>query len=191
MNLKNQTILIILFLFSFFTAFSQDSEYYYNLAETKFQEDDNEAAFKYMKIASDMGNPKAQFVIGGAYLGMYEEVCNFEKNERKGEEILKKASMQGFVAAEEMLWNYFGLKATKTKSVRDYKKAIYWLKKTAKRGNPQSQAILGGLYLHADKFGKTINIDKAEYWYKKACEQNFDNSCDYVKRLESIRKKHR
>ncbi len=188
---KNQTILTIIFVLSFFTAFSQDADYYYNLAESKFQEDKLDEALKYMKIASDMGSPEAQFVIGGAYLGFYEEAFSYEKNEHKGVELLEKASNQGFVAAEDMLGNYFGLKATQTKSVRYYHKAIYWLKNSANRNNAQAQAILGGLYLHADKFGKKIDVYKAEYWYKKACKQNFENSCYYAKLLKRFIKKQR
>jgi TPR repeat protein len=64
-------------------------------------------------------------------------------------------------------YNYFKL-AQKEHSKQNYKKALYFFKKSARSGNASAMFQLGFIYNHGDGVAK--NSQAAFYWYKKSAE---------------------
>ena len=59
---------------------------------------------------------------------------------------------------------------------QDYKKAIYWLTKSAEQGDVSAQYLLGGMYSLGN--GTPQDYKKAIYWYTKSAEQgNAEAQC--------------
>ena len=52
---------------------------------------------------------------------------------------------------------------------KDYKKAVYWYKKSAKQGYAKAQISLGLMY--AQGHGVLKDYKQAVYWYKKSAKQ--------------------
>ena len=52
---------------------------------------------------------------------------------------------------------------------KDYKQAVYWLKKAARQEQADAQLILGGMYYKGE--GVSKDYKQAVYWYKKAAGQ--------------------
>lgn len=52
---------------------------------------------------------------------------------------------------------------------QDFKKAFYWLQKSAKAGESRAQSLIGSMYYSGK--GTKQDYQKALYWHKKAAEQ--------------------
>lgn len=61
---------------------------------------------------------------------------------------------------------------------KDYKKAKYWLDKSAEQNNPDAQRFLGQIYYLGDSVPK--NYEKAKYWLEKSAEQGNVNAQYYL-----------
>ena len=60
--------------------------------------------------------------------------------------------------------------------LKDYKKAVTWLKEAAVQGEDEAQFILGMLYLEGE--GVPQSFKTAKYWVKQAYDANFDGAED-------------
>jgi TPR repeat protein len=60
--------------------------------------------------------------------------------------------------------------ANGTGIMKNYREAIYWLKKSAEQGHTEAQFYLGWIYLHGK--GVADNKHEALYWLEMAAQQN-------------------
>ena len=58
--------------------------------------------------------------------------------------------------------------------LKDYKKAVSWLKKAAEQGEAEAQYILGQIYIDGDGVSKSLKA--AKYWVQLAYENNFEGA---------------
>ena len=72
--------------------------------------------------------------------------------------------------------------ASNKKGVKqDYFEAVKWYRQAAEQGYVKAQFILGGLYL----LGKGVQVNKslAKEWFGKACDNGYQDSCEYYGKL--------
>ena len=132
---------------------SGDAEAQYQLADYYCKIYKNpEKSFELYKQSAEQGNPEAQYAVGKIYLDGPEEVFKKLKCPTKSEIY------------------YDGEKV-----VKDPKKAIYWLKKSAEQGYAKAQHELGEYY-----YNETADYKEAEFWLRKSDEQGHPLSPYYL-----------
>ena len=101
-------------------------------------EDDQEAA-KWLQLAADQGDARAQTVLGLMY-GTGEGV---PKNDQEAAKWYRMAADQGYALAQFNL----GLMYYHGEGVpKDYQESIKWYRKSAEQGDADAQVALGRMY---------------------------------------------
>lgn len=66
----------------------------------------------------------------------------------------------------------------------DYKKSMYWSLKSAEKGSPSAQKMLGSMYYLGD--GVTKDLKKAYAWYKLAANQGDASAKTFVDTITAL-----
>jgi len=125
---------------------------------------DDEASARWMHLAAENGNPRAQFSLGAVHDS--STLTDFRAERKNDEEAIawySKAAAQGYLPA------YLGLARIyeEGKTVpRDEKQAAYWYEKAAEQGDGRAQSILAHMYAQGQ--GVAQNGAKAIEWGLKA-----------------------
>jgi len=70
--------------------------------------------------------------------------------------------------------------------IKDYKKAFYWFKKSATKGNPEAQFYTALMYLRGR--GVDRNYSEALLWYRKSTDQKYNKfDTNLIKKLEAYK----
>lgn len=139
-----------------------------------FKDDDLPEAKKWLGKAADMGNPKAQSVLGNIYLR--------EGNRESAVELYKKAALNGDVNAQFSLgyMYYEGDPLTG----QNYVEARKLLDKAARSGNKFACYYLGLMYYYGQGGSKDEN--EAKKWLEKSASLGYK---DAEQKLESLKLK--
>lgn len=139
-----------------------------------FKDDDLPEAKKWLGKAADMGNPKAQSVLGNIYLR--------EGNRESAVELYKKAALNGDVNAQFSLgyMYYEGDPITG----QNYVEARKLLDKAARSGNKFACYYLGLMYYYGQGGSKDEN--EAKKWLEKSASLGYK---DAEQKLESLKLK--
>ncbi len=132
---------------------------------------DYSEAGKWYKKAVDKGNSSSQYMLGF----MFEKGQGRQKNYYKAKDLYMKAALQNHASSQTSLGNlYYNGNIGK-----NYDKAFYWTEKAAKNGNTFGQHNLGLYYYYG--IGKSKSKKNAKYWFTKACNKKYNNSCKMLK----------
>jgi len=143
-------------------------------------ETDSRKSFDYYLKAANLGETKAQFLVG--YMFEYGE--GTEKNVSLASVWYKKAADAGNRGAQHNLayFYYAGIAVQ-----QDYKKAFEYFQLAAKQGKADSMRNIGVMYEYGQYVTK--NYDKALHWYQQAIANgNGDALHDYNNLLAIIKK---
>jgi len=128
-------------------------------------------AVKWFKKGAEKGNSSCLYMTGY----MYERGQGWPKNYYRAKDWYKKAALQNHSSAQTSLGNLY----YRGNIGKDYNKAFYWTEKAAKNGNTAGQHNLGLYYYHG--ISKPKSKKKARYWFTKACNKKYENSCKMLK----------
>ncbi len=120
-------------------------------------------ATHWLELAAEHGNNEAYYYIGSLYFA----AMGVERDYKKAEKYLLKATEQDNVMAEAMLMTLYSRGGDGVP--RDTGKALHWAEKAAAGGNAQAQLYLGGAY--RDGIGVDIDYRKAQKYIEMAAEQ--------------------
>ena len=112
----------------------------------------------------------------------WEELADTYHQQGKYSEALKwykKAAEFGSIYAEYSIGDFYeeGIGGVE----QSWSKAIFWYKRAASQGYPEAQMWLGTLYEDGD--GVTVDLEKAKYWYTKACQNGDKQGCNFLNQL--------
>ena len=130
-----------------------------NDAENKNQ---HKEAFGYYKLAAELGNADAQYMLGL----LYSNGQGVEQDQREAVKWYRKAAEQGHKSAQFNL----GVRYDNGQGVeQDQTEAVNWYRKAAEQGHKSAQFNLGVRYDN----GQGVEQDQTEAvnWYRKAAEQ--------------------
>lgn len=147
--------------------------YYYGQSVKK----DLDECVYWIRRAANAEHTKAQLFYGFLYLKGIGVAKNF--NKAKG--WLQKAAAKGNSHAKWSLANIYLMEAN------GGKKALGLFRELAKDNHPEAQFTLGQCYRYGTLLKK--NLDKAEYWYKRAAKQNHAKSIEALEALRRYRQK--
>ncbi|MFZ6727480.1 tetratricopeptide repeat protein [Undibacterium sp. MH2W] len=133
-------------------------------AESKYAENDYDAAAEAFRAAAEQGDANAQTSLGLMYL----KGEGVEENEKTALELFEKAAAQGDVRGEVNLARMYA--KGKAGLVPDYKMAVSWFDKAAEQGYADAQYSLGVLYVTGN--GVPLNYKKAQTLFSQAADQN-------------------
>ncbi len=128
-----------------------------------YQRNEMKEAAHWLELAAEHGNKEANFYIGGLYFA----AMGVERDYKKAEKYLLKATEQNKVMAEAMLMTLYSRGGDGVS--RDTGKALYWADKAAAGGNAQAQLYLGIAY--CDGVGVDIDYGKSQKYMEQAAEQ--------------------
>lgn len=136
--------------------------------EKAYQDKDFVNAEKWLLIAADKNDKRAQALLGNIY---YSGVEGVRKNTEKAFQWAQKSAIQNYSPAQMLLGVMYerGVGAS-----QNYTKAIDWYRKAADQGNKTAQNNLG--YLYFNGVGVKRDKQKAFDWYLKAANQGSANA---------------
>ncbi len=119
-------------------------------------------AEKYSRLASDAGEPSAQYNLGV----MYEKGDVVQKDINEAIRLVKLSAMQGFTFAQAKMGFYYAVGLGVQK---DLVESVKWTRLAANNGDPTAQHNIALAYLK----GEGVNQNQAEAmkWYKLSAEQ--------------------
>ena len=144
----------------FHFAHADDSD----TAESKYADNDYDAAANAFREAADQGDANAQTSLGLMYL----KGEGVPENEKEALSLFEKSAAQGDVRGEVNLGRMYA--KGKAGLVPDYKVAVSWFDKAAEQGYADAQYSLGVLYVTGN--GVPLNYKKAASLFSSAADQN-------------------
>jgi TPR repeat protein len=134
-------------------------------------------ALLWYKKAAAQGSTEAMLELGK----LYQHGLGVPKSGPEALNWYTKAADKGNVAGELQVGYIFrdGLEDVP----HDYEQALKWFRKAAQQGNGEAEFNLG--YLYQQGLGVVASVDQAEYWYKKAIQDNYPNAGIALRRLKS------
>lgn len=127
---------------------------------------DFKEAKRYLFMAAEVGNPKAQYEYA---MRCEQGKGEYKKNYDTAEHWFKQSARRGYIKAQNHLGYYYH----NGKCVeRNYIDAFYWWKQAAKQGDAEAQYNLSVCYKNGD--GVEQDEHKAQMWYDRAVKSGYD-----------------
>jgi len=133
-------------------------------------------ALRWHMLAADQGYAKAQSMIGY----MYNMGQGVKQNDAEAMKWYLRAAEQGYAFAQLQVGSMYW--AGKGVMIADYTEAVKWFRKAALQGNARGQFMMGVMYEKGE--GVTQNKNVAKAWYKKSCENGYEEGCREYQRLK-------
>lgn len=144
-----------------------------NLGNHYYDQKEFKQAFYWYEKAADQGYAIAQNNLGI----MYQMGYGIHKNMQKSFYWYEQAQSSG----DRPVYTQYAL-GLLYYDEKNYEKAIYWYERAAENENVAAQSALASLYFQGRDIPK--DLQKAKKFYKMACENESQISCDILERLQ-------
>ena len=160
------------------TAWADTPEQQFQQGLESVNKGDYQTAIKLWKPLAEQGSASAQFNLGL----MYSKGYGVKQDYTEAAKWNRKAAEQGNIDAQNAMGEVYlsgiGVKQNDAEVVK-------WYRKAAEQGSATAQHAMGLFY--SGTFSVDVikeDLSKAKEWFRKACDNGYQDACDNLRELE-------